>query len=79
MVAAAGGVTLLPALAVGVENRRRAVRIRPFKAPAPGRTVGLIWRRGAAVEPAAQKLAELLRAAFPRDKTTRPATKRKSP
>jgi LysR family hydrogen peroxide-inducible transcriptional activator len=44
MVSSGAGVTLLPALAVAVENRRSQLEIRPFVRPAPGRTIALIWR-----------------------------------
>src|SRR5262245_6804512 len=45
MVAGGLGVTLLPSSALATEARGRAVVVRPFRAPAPGRTVGLAWRR----------------------------------
>jgi LysR family hydrogen peroxide-inducible transcriptional activator len=48
MAAGGAGVTLLPALAVEVENRREALRIRPFAPGGPSRTVAFVWRRGAA-------------------------------
>jgi LysR family hydrogen peroxide-inducible transcriptional activator len=44
MVSSGAGVTLLPALAVPVENRRGQLEIRPFVKPTPGRTIALIWR-----------------------------------
>ena len=44
MVAGGLGVTLLPASAVATEARARAVEVRPFRAPAPGRRIGLVWR-----------------------------------
>ena len=43
MVAGGLGVTLLPSLAVKVEAR--GVAVRPFVAPAPGRDIGLMWRK----------------------------------
>ncbi len=46
MVSAGAGVTLLPRMAVGVENRRAQIEVRPFVAPAPGRTIALVWRPG---------------------------------
>lgn len=48
MAAGGAGVTLLPALAVEVENRRQALRTRPFAPDGPSRTVAFVWRRGAA-------------------------------
>jgi len=44
MVSSGSGVTLLPQIAVGVENRRGQLEVRPFTAPAPHRTIALIWR-----------------------------------
>ncbi len=43
-VAATGhGVTLLPAMALAVENRTNALVVRPFAKP-PTRTIALVWR-----------------------------------
>lgn len=50
MVGAGTGVTVLPRLAVAVENRRGQLAVRPFKRPAPGRRLVLAWRKGAAVK-----------------------------
>ncbi len=44
MVGAGAGVTLLPRLAVAVELPRAAVTVRRFRAPEPGRTIGLVHR-----------------------------------
>jgi LysR family transcriptional regulator, hydrogen peroxide-inducible genes activator len=63
MVASGAGVTLLPRLAVEAESGRARLRIRPFARPAPGRTLVLAWRRGTAVEPALQAVAEAIRGA----------------
>jgi len=61
MVADGAGVTLLPMLAVATETRRAPLRIRPFAAPAPGRTLALVWRRGAPVAPALRAVAATIR------------------
>jgi LysR family hydrogen peroxide-inducible transcriptional activator len=45
MVANGYGVTLLPRVAVDVELRDRRVKLLRFAEPAPGRTIGLAWRR----------------------------------
>lgn len=45
MVANGYGVTLLPKVAVDVELRDDRVRLLRFEEPAPGRIVGLAWRR----------------------------------
>jgi len=49
MVANGLGVTLLPERALAIELRRGAGLVsRPFRSPAPFRTIGLAWRPGAA-------------------------------
>ncbi|MBX9827740.1 MAG: LysR family transcriptional regulator [Xanthobacteraceae bacterium] len=45
MVANGYGITLLPRVAVDVELRDERVKLMRFVEPAPGRTVGLAWRR----------------------------------
>jgi len=45
MVANGYGITLLPRVAVDVELRDERVKLLRFQEPAPGRTVGLAWRR----------------------------------
>lgn len=49
MVAAGTGVTLLPALAVPVENRRGLLALRRFAEPSPHRTIVIAWRRRSAL------------------------------
>lgn len=44
MVAGSRAVTLLPSLAVSVENRNAQLDIRPFSPPVPVRTLALVWR-----------------------------------
>ena len=61
MVSASDSVTLLPSLAVPVENRRGQLKIRRFAPPEPGRTVILAWRRGAAVATPLKALADTIR------------------
>jgi LysR family hydrogen peroxide-inducible transcriptional activator len=49
MVTGGDLMTLLPELALGVETRaRRDLAVRPFRAPAPCRTIGLAWRPSSA-------------------------------
>ena len=64
MVSASGGVTLLPSIALPVENRRGQLVIRRFKAPGPGRTLALAWRRGSAMREPFTKIATTIRAAI---------------
>lgn len=63
MVSRSDAVTLLPELAVSVENRRGQLEIRPFTSPEPYRTIALVWRRGSPFASAFQKTAATLRAA----------------
>jgi LysR family hydrogen peroxide-inducible transcriptional activator len=62
MVASGLGVTLLPAMAVPSETTSRPELVwRPFRAPAPQRTIGLAWRRGSLRESEFRLLAAVLR------------------
>jgi len=45
MVGADMGVTLIPEMAVRIETRSAPVCCVRFKAPAPRRTIGLVWRK----------------------------------
>lgn len=60
-----GSITLLPALAVPLENRLGQLAVRPL-APAPSRTLALVWRPGYPQGDALQALADTLRAAWPK-------------
>lgn len=64
MASAGTGATLLPTLALPVENRRGQLRVRAFAPPAPGRTLILAWRRGSALRPALSRVAETMRKAW---------------
>lgn len=64
MTSAVGGVTLLPSIALAVENRRGQLVTRPFAAPGPGRTIALAWRKGSALTPSLLKLAASMRDAL---------------
>jgi LysR family hydrogen peroxide-inducible transcriptional activator len=64
MVAAGVGVTLLPQLALAVELRGAPLQVRRFAPPPPGRTIGLVFRRGAALAEALRKVAATLRASY---------------
>ncbi len=48
MVASGTGITLLPKIAIDVENRRGLLAVRPIAAPTPSRTIVLAWRNGSA-------------------------------
>jgi LysR family hydrogen peroxide-inducible transcriptional activator len=66
MVAGGAGVTLLPELAVPTEAARSGLRVRAFSDPAPFRTVGLVWRRGFPLAATLRRVAETIRAAYPK-------------
>ena len=68
MVGSNAAVTLLPAVALPVENRRGQLRVRRFEAPGPGRTIVLAWRRGSALADALGRIAEVIRKAAPFDR-----------
>jgi LysR family hydrogen peroxide-inducible transcriptional activator len=67
MVGMGLGLTLLPALAVDAGPRvsRKAVEIRPFRKPPPGRTIGLVWRKRAPFPETFDRLAQTLKSALP--------------
>lgn len=69
MVAMGLGLTLLPALAVDAGPRisKKAVEIRPFKAPPPGRTIALAWRKRAPFPETFEQLAQTLKNTLPGD------------
>lgn len=64
MVAGGAGVTLLPSLALSVENRNRALKVRPFAPKPPFRTLAFVWRRGAALESSLKSVGETLKAVY---------------
>ena len=64
MASASGGVTLLPSIALAVENRRGQLTVRPFASPGPGRTLALAWRRGSALRAPLMRIAETIRGAL---------------
>ncbi len=68
MASAGRGVTLLPSIALPVENRRGQLVVREFTAPGPGRTIALAWRRGSALARSFQALAATVRDALPQER-----------
>lgn len=66
LAAGGAGVTLLPRLALELENRKGALKVRPFEPEAPGRTLALVWRRGTGVEPRLAAVGEALVEAYAR-------------
>ena len=65
MAAQGHAVTLLPGLAVSLENRRGDLEIRHFAAKAPSRTIALVWRRTTSREATYRAIAQALIRAFP--------------
>jgi LysR family hydrogen peroxide-inducible transcriptional activator len=72
MVAGGAGLTLLPAMAAPTELSRSRLIVRTFRAPSPGRTIGLIWRKGSSLGPALRQMAEAMRGAWPGGRTLTP-------
>ena len=66
MVADGAGVTLLPQLSLATELRRAELRIRPFAAPSPGRTIALVWRRGTPLASALRSIAGTIKSVYGR-------------
>ncbi len=66
LVAAGLGTTLLPATALPVETRKGKLAVAQFRAPAPGRRIGLVFRPGRAETPEHYQLAEYMRRALDR-------------
>jgi len=64
MTAGGEAVTILPRMAVEVENRRAGLVVRPFQAPGPSRTLVLAWRKASPLGAAFVSLAEAARRAF---------------
>lgn len=61
MVAHGFGVTLIPSIALEAAQEMRDIRVVPFAAPAPSRTLGLVWRRASARRGECAALAATLR------------------
>ncbi|MDX1459612.1 MAG: LysR substrate-binding domain-containing protein [Xanthomonadales bacterium] len=62
MVAAEVGMTLMPVLSVKPPVAQTDnMALRPFKAPAPSRTIALVWRRSSPLSTLMRKLAPQLR------------------
>lgn len=66
VVAGGAGITLLPSLALKVENRRGELAVRAFGPPAPSRRLVLAWRRQSAVAGALRRLAASSAKAYPK-------------
>lgn len=60
MVSSGAGVTLLPSVAVDVENRRGQLAVRPLAGRPQGRTICLAWRKAAPLGGALRELAKVM-------------------
>lgn len=66
MVASGLGVTLLPAMSLSVEARRRdELAVRPFTDPVPSRKIGLAWRRTSGRKSEYRQLGAYLKTRLP--------------
>jgi LysR family transcriptional regulator, hydrogen peroxide-inducible genes activator len=63
MTSAGAAVTLLPSIAVAVENRNGQLVTRRFSRPHPGRTLALAWRKGSALAAPLATIADAMRKA----------------
>lgn len=61
MVANGLGVTLLPLMALNVDVPGDEIAVRPFGKPAPGRSLGLVWRAASGRSEAYRSLAGFMR------------------
>jgi LysR family hydrogen peroxide-inducible transcriptional activator len=62
MVAAGHGITLLPELAAETPvGTARGLRVKPFTKPAPGRSIGIVWRKSTTRTPALEAIAATVR------------------
>ncbi len=69
MVAAGHGVTLLPELAAETPvGTARGLRIKPFVKPAPGRTIGVVWRKSSTRVLAIEAIAGAIRTTMKEDR-----------
>jgi LysR family hydrogen peroxide-inducible transcriptional activator len=73
MVAGGQHMTLLPQIAVEVENRHGRLTIRPFDDPSPRRTLALVWRPTSPIADALRKIAAVGRASLDAARASAPA------
>ena len=76
MVGTGSSVTLLPSLALPVENRSKRLCVRPFAPTGPGRTLVLAWRRSSALRVAFKEVAGIIRTALSKGPRARRKTSR---
>jgi LysR family hydrogen peroxide-inducible transcriptional activator len=71
MVSAGAGVTLLPSVAVDVENRRGQLAVRPLAGRGHHRTIVLAWRKTAPLSKALREVARVMEHAAPKSRPFR--------
>ncbi len=64
MAASTGSVTVVPEMAVEVENRRSSLVVRRFRQPRPSRTIGFAWRKGSPKSDAMRELTKVAEDAY---------------
>jgi len=69
MVGSGLGVTLIPELAVPVDRTGGPIVYRPFAAPAPVRTIGMLFRKGSARHRCFELLGALVKTVMMRNQT----------
>jgi LysR family transcriptional regulator, hydrogen peroxide-inducible genes activator len=70
LVVQGAGVTLLPSLALETETLRAQLGIRPIAAPAPARTIAMVWRKASPLGPALTGVATCIRESYPKPAAT---------
>lgn len=61
MVGTGIGVTLIPEMAVRIETKSADVAISRFEAPAPARTVGMVWRKTSPLTKQFMQIADVVK------------------
>lgn len=66
MVSAGIGITLIPEMAVSMETRSAHVSISHFEAPAPSRSIGMIWRNATPLSRQLHDISEVIKSSTQR-------------
>jgi len=61
MVGAGIGITLIPEMALPIETRSAQVSLARLPAPAPARTIGMVWRKSTPLGEQLARIAEIVR------------------
>ncbi len=71
MVSAGIGITLIPEMAVSMETRSAHVSVSHFEAPAPVRSIGMIWRKSTPLSRQLREISEVIRRSTERMRETK--------